>query len=65
MQPRRPTKCQGSGEQTGLWTPVDRSVTGNQPAVKKCPHCGESLRLIKEGGAYRFPAHERPDSEPE
>jgi hypothetical protein len=36
---------------------------GDLPAVKKCPHCGESLRLIKKDDGYRFPPHEPPAPE--
>jgi hypothetical protein len=43
---------------TDLWVPVDRPVQKDMPAVKKCPHCGEALRLVKESDAYRFPVHE-------
>jgi len=57
---RRPARCRGSGERTALWVPVDRPVVGDLPAVKKCPYCGESLRLIKKDDGYRFPPHRRP-----
>ena len=63
MSQPRPAKCPGSGERTALWVPVDRPVMGDLPAVKKCPHCGESFRLIKKDDGYRFPPHEPPPPE--
>lgn len=63
MNDDRPGKCRGSGERTDLWIPVDRPVGANLPAVKKCPYCGESLRLVKDGDGYRFPVHEEPASD--
>jgi len=63
MSAARPAKCPGSGERTELWIPVDRPVGKNLPAVKKCPHCGESLRLVKDADGYRFPVHEQPGAD--
>jgi hypothetical protein len=40
--------------------PVDRAAAGDLPAVKKCPYCDESLRLVKDDEGYRFPSHQPP-----
>ena len=58
MKAVRGAECPGSGTRTDLWIPVDRAAPEDLPAVKKCLHCGETFRLVKENDGYRFPVHE-------